>query len=42
MHRDAKGGIEYLICRMPDWTDQEAIMLFSEKVIPAMAAVQPG
>jgi len=42
MHRYAKAGVEYLIFRMPDWTDQEAITLFSEKVIPAMADVNPG
>jgi alkanesulfonate monooxygenase SsuD/methylene tetrahydromethanopterin reductase-like flavin-dependent oxidoreductase (luciferase family) len=35
----AKSGVEYLIFRMPDWTDVEAIRLFSETVIPALAAV---
>jgi alkanesulfonate monooxygenase SsuD/methylene tetrahydromethanopterin reductase-like flavin-dependent oxidoreductase (luciferase family) len=38
-HRYAKAGVEYLVFRMPDWTDVEAINLFSEKVIPAMADV---
>jgi F420-dependent oxidoreductase-like protein len=35
----AKSGVEYLIFRMPDWTDVEAIHQFSEQVIPALADV---
>jgi alkanesulfonate monooxygenase SsuD/methylene tetrahydromethanopterin reductase-like flavin-dependent oxidoreductase (luciferase family) len=37
--RYAKAGVEYMVFRMPDWTDVEAINLFSEKVIPALADV---
>lgn len=33
----AKVGVEYMVFRMPDWTDLEALQLFSEKVIPAVA-----
>jgi len=33
----AKVGVEYMVFRMPDWTDPEAIQLFSEEVIPALA-----
>jgi F420-dependent oxidoreductase-like protein len=33
----ARAGCQYLIFRMPDWTDEEAIRMFGETVIPALA-----
>jgi F420-dependent oxidoreductase-like protein len=33
----ARAGCQYLVFRMPDWTDVEAVQLFSERVIPALA-----
>ena len=33
----ARVGIEYVIFRTPDWVDLEPVMLFSERVIPALA-----
>jgi len=38
-HRYAKVGVEYMVFRMPDWTDAEALTMFTEKVLPALADV---
>ena len=32
----AEVGCQYVIFRMPDWNDPEAIRLFDEQVIPAL------
>ena len=32
----ARVGCEYLVFRMPDWTDVETVQLFAERVIPAL------
>ena len=33
----ARAGCQYMILRMPDWSDLEPVRLFSEAVIPALA-----
>jgi F420-dependent oxidoreductase-like protein len=38
----AKAGVEYLVFRMPDWTDTETLQLFSDTVIEAMKDVPAG
>lgn len=33
----ARVGVEYMVFRMPDWTDVEAIQVFDRTVVPALA-----
>ena len=33
----ARVGCQYVIFRMPDWIDVEAVQLFAERVIPGLA-----